>query len=103
MKTRNSILSAAFAAMLVPLGASANATFHVDRTEAGTTNHVVQGTASRAEVILVSGLGPEGVGRTYARFAPDLAAALARARERAGGALEVAVLPDAADLVPRPL
>jgi lactate racemase len=56
------------------------------------------------EVLLVSGLRPEEVGRTYARFAPDLAAALARARDRAGGAtLEVTVLPDATGVVPRPV
>jgi nickel-dependent lactate racemase len=56
----------------------------------------------RHEVVLVSALGPGEVGRTYARFAPDLASALALARDRAGGAaLDVAVVPDATDVVPR--
>lgn len=51
MKYRNSILSTAFVAMLVPMAAVAKSTFHVDRTETGTMNHVIPGTASRAQVI----------------------------------------------------
>lgn len=41
--------------------------------------------------------------RTYSAFAPSVAWALVRARELSGKAtLDVAVLPDAGDLVPRP-
>jgi nickel-dependent lactate racemase len=54
----------------------------------------------RHVVQLVSALDDATVERTYATFAPSLAAALERARA-GGGKLEVAVLPDAADLVPR--
>jgi nickel-dependent lactate racemase len=53
---------------------------------------------------LVSGLDEATVSHTYATFAPSLEWALARARERAGKAvLDVVVLPDAGDLVPRPV
>jgi nickel-dependent lactate racemase len=54
------------------------------------------------ELLLVSGMDEATVGKTYARFAPSLGAALERARARAGGGtLDLAVLPDASDLVPR--
>lgn len=57
----------------------------------------------RHAVALVSALDDVAVERTYAAFAPTVAAALERARAaRGGGPLDVAVLPDAADLVPRP-
>jgi nickel-dependent lactate racemase len=57
----------------------------------------------RHAVALVSALDDAAVERTYAAFAPTVEAALERARAgRGGGPLEVAVLPDAADLVPRP-
>ena len=53
-------------------------------------------------ILLVSALEEARVERTFAAFAPTMAAALERARARAGkGRLEVAVLPDAGDLVPR--
>jgi nickel-dependent lactate racemase len=56
----------------------------------------------RHAVGLVSGLDAATVGGTFATFAPSLAAALERARAlSARGTLDVAVLPDAADLVPR--
>lgn len=56
----------------------------------------------RHAVLLVSGLPEATVRETYAGWAPDLDAALARARELTGLAEpEVLVLPDAGDLVPR--
>lgn len=56
---------------------------------------------ARHRVFLVSGLGEETVGRTYATFAPSVEWALARAREASGkDVLDVAVMPDAGDLVP---
>jgi nickel-dependent lactate racemase len=56
----------------------------------------------RHALLLVSGLDEATVGRTFATFAPTVAAALERARALTGkSSLEVAVLPDAADLVPR--
>jgi len=52
-------------------------------------------------LFLVSGLDEATVSRTYATFAPSVEWALARARERAGKeAVDVAVLPDAGDVVP---
>lgn len=63
MNIRNSILSAAFAAMFVPMAAVADSTFHVDRSEAGTTNHVAPGTLTRAQVITANA--------DQARFDPD--------------------------------
>jgi lactate racemase len=55
-----------------------------------------------ATVLLVSGMNEATVRETYATFAPDLATALARAREHVGKAEpSVLVLPDAGDLVPR--
>jgi nickel-dependent lactate racemase len=57
----------------------------------------------RCSLLLVSGLDEATVARTYATFAPSLEAALARARELVGKASpDVAVLPDAGDLVPIP-
>lgn len=57
---------------------------------------------ARHAVLLVSGLDEATVARTYATHAPDLAAALERAREIVGKASpDVVVLPDASDLVPR--
>jgi nickel-dependent lactate racemase len=54
-------------------------------------------------LLLVSGLDEATVARTYATYAPSLEAALARARELVGKASpDVAVLPDAGDLVPIP-
>ena len=54
------------------------------------------------ELLVVSGLDEAAVRAAGATWAPDLAAALARAKDRAGKAeLDVAVLPDATDLVPR--
>jgi nickel-dependent lactate racemase len=56
----------------------------------------------RYALFLVSGLDEGTVSRTYARHAPSVGWALERAREARGGArLDVAVLPDAGDLVPR--
>jgi nickel-dependent lactate racemase len=53
-------------------------------------------------LFLVSAMGEAVVSHTYATFAPSLEWALSRARERAGKAvLDVAVLPDGGDLVPR--
>jgi nickel-dependent lactate racemase len=55
----------------------------------------------RHAVLLVSGLPEDTVARTYATFALDLPAALARARELTGKeAPSVLALPDAGDLVP---
>ncbi|WP_242356147.1 MULTISPECIES: lactate racemase domain-containing protein [unclassified Anaeromyxobacter] len=54
-----------------------------------------------ATVLLVSGMDEATVRETYATFAPDLAAAIASARERVGREATVLVLPDAGDLVPR--
>lgn len=55
----------------------------------------------RHRVVLVSGLDERTVGGTYATYAPSLERALARAREESGKALlDVAVMPDAGDLVP---
>ena len=66
--------------------------------EGGVRRYLPEGHA----VLLVSGLDEAAVGGTFATFAPSLAAALERARARSGRrTLEVAVLPDAADLVPR--
>jgi nickel-dependent lactate racemase len=66
--------------------------------ELGVRRYLPQG----FELLLVSGMDEATVGRTYARFAPSLAAALDRARARAGGGdLDVVALPDASDLVPR--
>ncbi len=57
-----------------------------------------------ATVLLVSGMNEAIVRETYATYAPDLAAALARARDVVGKAEpSVLVLPDAGDLVPRAL
>jgi nickel-dependent lactate racemase len=58
----------------------------------------------RHALLLVSGLDEATVARTYATHAPSLEAALARARALVGKAApDVAVLPDAGDLVPRPV
>jgi nickel-dependent lactate racemase len=58
----------------------------------------------RYTLFLVSGMDEPVVRGTYATFAPSLGWALERAREAAGaGTLDVAVLPDAGDLIPRPL
>jgi nickel-dependent lactate racemase len=55
----------------------------------------------RHRLFLVSGLDEATVSRTYATFAPSVEWALARAQEASGkAALDVAVLPDAGDLVP---
>jgi nickel-dependent lactate racemase len=55
----------------------------------------------RYGLLLVSGMPEETVRETYATFAPDLARALARARELVGrDEPEILVLPDAGDLVP---
>ncbi len=54
------------------------------------------------ELVVVSGLDEAMVRSAGAIFAPTVEAALGRARERSGkGVLDVLVLPDAADLVPR--
>ncbi len=56
----------------------------------------------RHRIFLVSGMDEGTVSRTYATFAPSIAWALARARELAGKpSLDVAVLPDGGDVVPR--
>ncbi|MGC3997088.1 MAG: lactate racemase domain-containing protein [Anaeromyxobacter sp.] len=58
---------------------------------------------ARYTLFLVSGMPEQVVAQTYARWAPDLAGALERARELVGRpAPDVLVLPDASDLVPRP-
>jgi nickel-dependent lactate racemase len=58
---------------------------------------------ARYALFLVSGLDEATVRGTYATFAPSVEWALERAREAAGGAeLDIAVLPDAGDVVPRP-
>ena len=55
-----------------------------------------------SELVLVSGMDEATVRGAYATFAPSVAWALERARERAAKPeLDVLVLPDAADLVPR--
>ncbi len=57
---------------------------------------------TRHAPFLVSGMDEAVVSHTYATFAPSVGWALARARERVGKAvLDVVVLPDAGDLVPR--
>lgn len=57
---------------------------------------------TRHAPFLVSGMPEAVVSHTYAAFAPSVEWALARARERAGKAvLDVLVLPDAGDVVPR--
>jgi nickel-dependent lactate racemase len=57
-----------------------------------------------AVLLVVSSLDAPAVVAAGATRAPDLADALAMARSRAGKAeLDVAVIPDASDLVPRPL
>lgn len=57
---------------------------------------------TRHAPFLVSGMSEAVVSHTYATFAPSVEWALARARERAGKAqLDVLVLPDASDVVPR--
>ncbi len=58
----------------------------------------------RHRLFLVSAMDEETVGATYATWAPSVEWALLRARDAAGMAtLDVAVLPDAGDLVPRPV
>jgi nickel-dependent lactate racemase len=54
---------------------------------------------SRCSIFLVSALDRPTVERTYARWAPDLAAAIAQAGAAAAGQ-RVLVLPDARDVVP---
>lgn len=55
----------------------------------------------RHAVLLVSGLPAETVAETYASFAPDVGAALVRARELTGlREPSILILPDAGDLVP---
>ncbi|MEO5693476.1 MAG: hypothetical protein ABIQ72_10155 [Usitatibacter sp.] len=50
MKTRTTLFATTLAAaMMLPFAASATSTFHPANNEAGTVNHVVAGTLSRAE------------------------------------------------------
>jgi len=57
---------------------------------------------ARYELLLVSAMDEATVATTYARFAPSVEAALARARERAGApVLDALIVPDAGDVVPR--
>jgi len=57
---------------------------------------------ARYEPLLVSAMDEATVATTYARFAPSVEAALARARERAGApVLDALIVPDAGDVVPR--
>ncbi len=54
-------------------------------------------------LLVVSALDEDTVAAAGGTWAPSLSAALARARERSGQAeLEVVLMPDASDLVPRP-
>ncbi len=54
----------------------------------------------RCAVLLVSGMPPEEVARTYATYAPSLEAALAEALHVAGTGARLLVIPDGGDLVP---
>ena len=56
----------------------------------------------RYTLLLVSGMDEATVGRTYARHAPSLEAAVAEAARLMGGRGRVIVMPDAGDLVPIP-
>jgi nickel-dependent lactate racemase len=58
----------------------------------------------RYRLFLVSAMDEATVSATYATFAPSVGWALEQARSAAGVAtLDVAVLPDAGDVVPRPI
>ncbi len=57
---------------------------------------------ARYELLLVSSMEETTVRQTYAGWTPSVEAAVLRAQERCGGGtLDVIVMPDASDLVPR--